>query len=104
MGQLTIDEFDRIIKDYSFEDFDYFIETGTYIGRTILPLAQYYVKKSFYTIEIVPQLVSYVNNLIKLKKLNNIKIYKGSSINGLKKIIRKLDKKKIIFFFRRAQF
>ena len=98
MGQLTIDEFKKIIKIYSFEDFGYFIETGTYNGRTIIPLAEYYSKKLFYTIEIVPQLVSYVNNLIKLKKLNNIKIYKGSSINVLNKIIKKKLHKKIIFF------
>ena len=36
MGQLTIDEFDGIIKDYSFEDFDYFIETGTYKGIILI--------------------------------------------------------------------
>ena len=98
MGQLTIDQFKKIIKIYSFEDFGYFIETGTYNGRTIIPLAEYYSKKLFYTIEIVPQLVSYVNNLIKLKKLNNVKVYNGSSINELGKIIKKLNKKKIIFF------
>lgn len=98
MGQLTISEFNKIIEDYSFEDFDYFIETGTYNGRSILPLAEHYSKKFFYTIEIVPQLVSYVNNLIKLKKLNNIKVYKGSSANELNKIIKKLKKKKLCFF------
>jgi hypothetical protein len=98
MGQLTLREFNKIIKDYSFEDFNYFIETGTYNGRSILPLAEHYSNSFFYTIEIVPQLVSYVNKLIKLKKLNNIKVYKGSSVNELNKIIKKLKKKKIIFF------
>lgn len=47
MGQLSIDEFKRIIKINSFEDFGYFIETGTYNGRTIIPLAEYYSKKLF---------------------------------------------------------
>jgi hypothetical protein len=98
VGQLTIDEFKKIIKIYSFEDFYYFIETGTYNGRTIIPLAEYYPKKLFYTIEIVPQLVSYVNNVIKLKKLKNIKVHKGLSTNEIKKIKNKLSKKKIIFF------
>ena len=98
MGQLTIDQFKKIIKIYSFEDFGYFIETGTYNGRTIIPLAEYYSKKLFYTIEIVPQLVSYVNNVIKSKKLRNIKVHKGPSINELNKIIKKINKKKIIFF------
>jgi tRNA G46 methylase TrmB len=98
VGQLTIDEFKKIIKIYSFEDFDYFIETGTYNGRTIIPLAECYPRKLFYTIEIVPQLVSYVNDVIKLKKLKNIKVHKGSSINELDKIKKKLSKKKIIFF------
>lgn len=98
MGQLTLREFNKIIKDYSFEDFNYFIETGTYNGRSILPLAEHYSNSFFYTIEIVPQLVSYVNKLIKLKKLNNIKVYKGSSVNELNKIIKKLKKKNYFFF------
>jgi hypothetical protein len=98
VGQLTIDEFKEIIKIYSFENFDYFIETGTYNGRTIIPLAEYYSKNFFYTIEIVPQLVSYVKNVIKLKKLKNIKVHKGSSLNELNKIIKKNPKRKTIFF------
>ncbi len=91
MGQLKINEFKKIIKIYSFEDFGYFIETGTYNGRTIIPLAEYYSKKQFYTIEIVQQLVFYVNKVIRLKKLKNIKVHKGLSIN-------ELNKKKLSFF------
>lgn len=47
MGQLTIDEFKKIIKIHSFEDFGNFIETGTYNGRTIIPLAEYSFEKFF---------------------------------------------------------
>ena len=47
MGLLTLDRLNEIIDKSDFQNFSTFVETGTYTGRSIIPLSKQYSLKNF---------------------------------------------------------
>lgn len=77
-------------KDY--KDYPNFIETGTYMGGTIMALESYFL--NLYTIEIKKEFYEYVKNKYKGDK---IKFYLGDSGDVLTEILPNINGKSIIF-------
>ena len=80
----------KLQTDY--KNYPNFIETGTYIGDTILHMEQYF--SNLYTIEIKEEFYKNVKNNY---KGNKIKFYLGDSGDVLTKILPNINGKSIIF-------
>ena len=98
MGLLTYDRLNEIILRSDFQNFSTFIETGTYTGRSIIPLSKQYLLKKFITIEIVDELYEYAKNQAKINHVNNIEFIKGDTIKELKMILNNIKDDFIICF------
>ena len=94
---LTKDHIDSILKqtDSKIEDFNNFIETGTYMGDTILSIHQYF--KNNYTIEIKLSLYYGVTAESTKRKIENINFYFGDSAVLLKDILKEVNSKSIFY-------
>lgn len=96
MGFLTIERFNDIISTYNIDTkCSVFIETGTYIGRTVIPIAKN-TGMQCYTIEIIKELSECVKN--KYKFLSNIEFIVGDSINILPDLLKNIKYENIIIF------
>lgn len=98
MGLLTSDRLNRIIQQSEFQNFTTFIETGTYTGRSIIPLSKQYGSKKFITIEIVEELYVYAKKQAKVNQIENIEFIKGDTVNELKNILNNIKDDFIICF------
>ena len=95
---ITRDHIVEILQqtEYKIEDFDNFIETGTYLGDTILSIYPYF--KNNYTIEIKLSLYYKAVDALKNKKADNVSCYLGDSAVLLKDILQKEVNDKSIFY------
>ena len=98
MGLLTLDRLNEIIDKSDFQNFSTFVETGTYTGRSIIPLSKQYSLKNFFTIEIVDELYEYAKNQAKISDVKNIEFIKGDTIKELKIILNNIKDDFIICF------
>ena len=98
MGLLTLDRLNEIIDKSDFQNFSTFVETGTYTGRSIIPLSKQFSLKNFFTIEIVDELYEYAKNQAKINHVKNIKFIKGDTIKELKIILNNIKDDFIICF------
>jgi hypothetical protein len=80
----------KLQKDY--KDYPNFIETGTFMGDTILHLEQYF--SNLYTIEIKKE---FYQNVTKKYKGDKINFYLGDSGDVLTEILPNINGKSIIF-------
>ena len=76
------------------EDFDVFIETGSFVGETMTDMKN--VFKKIISIEITEKYYNYCKNLFKNDK--NIELIHGDSLKILPLLIEKWGEKKILFF------
>ena len=58
MGRLSSDRFSEILDKSILKKYDCFIETGTFTGISIIPLAKKFKHVEFHTIEIVRTLLA----------------------------------------------
>lgn len=98
MGLLTLNRLNEIIDKSDFQNFSAFVETGTYTGRSIIPLSKHYDLKNFFTIEIVDELYEFAKNQAKIQQVNNIEFIKGDTIKELKIILNNIKDDFIICF------
>ena len=98
MGILSSDRFEEIINISSRKSYDCFIETGTYTGRSIIPLAKENPKIQFYTIEIVKELYLFAKNIANKQNVKNIEFYHGDSVELLEKMIRNIKSNYLVIF------
>lgn len=96
MSFLTPEKLKEILDTYNFKP-DVFIESGTYIGRTIIPIASNFNFQCF-TIEIIEELSNFVKEKSKELGIKNIEFVVGKSEIEIKNILDKLNNKKILFF------
>lgn len=80
MSKLNIQVLKEIVNnlDQQIENYNHFIETGTYVGETIINLQPYF--KQLSTIELSLDLFLHFNNTKQNVKLNNVQNYLGDSI------------------------
>lgn len=96
MGYLTIDRLEHILNHYDFKS-NVFLETGTYNGRSIIPIAKKF-KFNCHTIEILEELSNSTKKKAKNQNVNNITFYVGDSIKLLESIISKIEDENLIIF------
>ena len=87
---VDLDFLKELQADY--KNYPNFIETGTYMGETILHMEQYFT--NLYTIEIKKEFYENVKNKYKGKKIN---FYLGDSGDEIDKILPTINGKSIIF-------
>lgn len=92
MPSLEISFFDKIKKDNIFENYPIFVETGTYLGETILSLENKF--NDLYTIEIKKE---YYDNIIRNYKGNKINFILGDSSKILINLSKSLKNNAIFF-------
>ena len=63
MGILSSQRLNEILIKSKYKNYNYFIETGTYTGRSIIPLAKNFIEIQFHTIEIVEELYFFAKSL-----------------------------------------
>ncbi len=92
MPGLDIDDLNNLKVDGLFEQYPYFVETGTFLGQSIFMMEPFFEK--LHTIEIVQQL--YLRALTNYKG-NKISFHLGDSSIKLKNVCEKLDKPTLFF-------
>jgi len=90
MPGINLDFLKEIQADY--KNYPNFLETGTFMGRTILHMEPYFSK--LYNIEIKKEFYEYVKNNYKGDKIN---FYLGDSEDVLNTILPNINGKSIIF-------
>jgi hypothetical protein len=98
MGILSPKRYEEILDKALSKDYKTFIETGTYNGRSIIPLAKKFTNINFYTIEIVKELYLFAKNKAEDEGLKNINFYLGDSRDMLKKVLKSIDSEYVIIF------
>tara|TARA_Y100000816_G_scaffold279140_1_gene251096 strand:+ start:1466 stop:2029 length:564 start_codon:yes stop_codon:yes gene_type:complete len=76
----------------NYKEFPNFVETGTFLGQTIIPFEPLF--ENLYTIEIKKELY---DNVTRQYKGNKIKFYHGDTMDVLPIILRNIKGKSIIF-------
>ena len=97
MGFLQIQRLKEILDKNNFKP-DAFIESGTYIGRTILPVAKELKDVKCYTIEIVKEISDHTKKKSEEQSLNNIEFIIGDTMVELPKIIEGIEDDNIVIF------
>lgn len=100
MSSLDITQLNQILNNdlnikYKIGSFDYFVETGTHMGQTVIALSPYF--KYIKTIEISKLFYHRAESLIKSYNIINIEQILGDSAKELENITIKIDKD-IIYF------
>ena len=97
MGILSSERLDKILLNSKLKNYTDFIETGTYTGRSIIPLSKKFHNFKFHTIEIVKELYLFAKEKAKKQSIQNINYY-GDSLMLLEGIISKIKSENIIVF------
>jgi hypothetical protein len=95
MGYLTEKRLTKIINDLNFNSHD-FVETGTYTGRTILPISKLF--DNCYTIEIIKELSKLTEKKALRLNIKNIKFFIGDSSKELSNILSEIENDNIVIF------
>lgn len=96
MRNLTIVTIDRLLSQYpTYRECSIFVETGTYLGDTIIQLASHFEK--LYTIEISNVAYVKAREKSKVRGIRNIKFINNDSVSSLKKLVKRI-KQPCIFF------
>lgn len=96
MPHLPISELKAIIGKFKdFSNIKTFIETGTYEGDTILPMAS--VFKQLYTIEIKPEFSNSVRAKAQSRGITNINFIVGDSSVELEELLKTINES-VVFF------
>jgi hypothetical protein len=90
MPSINIDFLKQLKDDYN--NYNNFIETGTFMGETIFYMEPHFEK--LYTIEIKKE---FYDNVKEKYTGNKINFYLGNSSNELKNILSEIDSKSILF-------
>lgn len=98
MGLLVTKRLNEILNKAKLKDYKTFIETGTYTGRSIIPLAQDFKDVEFHTIEIVKDLYFFAKRKAEQKKIKNINFHNGDSPKIIEKLLQEISSDKIIIF------
>ncbi len=96
MGHLSEYRLYQLINDFNFKS-NYFIESGTYNGRSIIPIAKCF-NLNCHTIEIIEELSNSTKNKALNSGIKNIEFHIGDTVNLLSDIIDKIDEDNIIIF------
>ena len=100
MAYLTIDKLSNIIfnnLDENGNDYKIFIESGTYLGETIIELQPYF--NILHTVELSEKYFDMFNNIKNDNNLDNIFNYKGETSDILPDIFKSIDKKNKCIFW-----
>lgn len=95
-GPISYDEIKSVLERHlSYKQIEVFIETGTYLGETIFPMAQFFRK--LYTIELSPK--HHKNGVEKAKQLGitNIEFIQGYTEDVLPDLIRSIREPAVFF-------
>ena len=96
-GLLEISELEEYkSKANSDKKYNIFVETGTFLGNTIIPMSKLFEK--CYTIELSELYYNKTLNNAKSQGINNIEFILGDSSQMLKKICEKEKDNQLIFF------
>ena len=98
MGILSSERLEEILLNSKSKNYSDFIETGTYTGRSIIPLSKKFQNIEFHTIEIVKELYLFAKEKAKKQLIQNINFHHGDSLVLLKSIISKIKSDNIIIF------
>ena len=98
MGILSSERLNEIISYSIKKNYKSFLETGTYNGRSILPLAKNFPDIDFHTIEIVSDLYNFAKKRALDQNIQNINFYLGDTMKILDQIINKINNNDIIIF------
>tara|TARA_B100001121_G_scaffold288179_1_gene286040 strand:- start:257 stop:742 length:486 start_codon:yes stop_codon:yes gene_type:complete len=98
MGILSSERLDKILLNSKSKNYTDFIETGTYTGRSIIPLSKKFHNIEFHTIEIVKELYLFAKEKAKKQSIQNINFHYGDSLMLLEGIISKIKSENIIVF------
>tara|TARA_A100001011_G_scaffold319573_1_gene339723 strand:- start:15300 stop:15977 length:678 start_codon:yes stop_codon:yes gene_type:complete len=98
MGRLSSDRLSEILDKSILKKYDCFIETGTFTGISIIPLAKKFKHVEFHTIEIVEELYLYAKSKAKLENIDNLNFHLGDSSTLIEKVINDTQKENVIIF------
>ena len=98
MGRLSSDRFSEILDKSILKKYDCFIETGTFTGISIIPLAKKFKHVEFHTIEIVEELYLHAKNKAKLENIDNLNFHLGDSSILIEKVINDTQKENVVIF------
>ena len=98
MGILSSDRLNEIISNSINKNYMSFLETGTYNGRSIIPLAKNFPEIDFHTIEIVSDLHNFAKKRALDQNIQNIKFYLGDTMKILDPVINDINKNDMIIF------
>ena len=98
MGILSTQRLNEILILSKYKKYNSFIETGTYTGRSVIPLAKNFPDLEFHTIEIVNELYLFAQEKALKQSVNNLYFHLGDSTKLLKEIINNIEKEDIIIF------
>ena len=98
MGRLSSDRLSEILEKSILKKYDCFIETGTFTGTSIIPLAKNFKQIEFHTIEIVEQLYLFARDKAKKEAIHNLNFHLGDSSILIEKVIKNTLKENIIVF------
>lgn len=97
MRHLNYSSLEKVLKKYpKYKDCKLFVETGTFIGGTIIPMSRHF--NNLYTIEIDKDTQTKAIKNAKLKGIKNIEFILGDSAIELDKLIERMPKEPAVFF------
>jgi len=95
MGHLSLQRLHQLIKEFEFKS-NTFIESGTYTGRSIIPIARN-LNYNCHTIEIIKELSISTKEKAFNLNVKNINFYVGDTVKLIEGIITKIEDNIIIF-------
>ena len=98
MGVLSSERLNEILSRSSNLDYNAFLETGTYNGRSVIPLAKNFPKIEFHTIEIVEELFVFAKKKANKEGILNLNFYLGDTTKILGQLLKEIKSNNIIVF------
>ena len=95
-GPLEYSEIISACPQYEhYREIEYFVETGTYKGDTVISLSNHF--KELYTMEIVPELFNSSKNRADKAGIENIRFLQGDSVQLLSNLPEHINKGAVFF-------